>query len=106
MVCTCEAKVRELNKARSGAEKYAGFALQFWAECYGKTQSQIDALVLKKTSSECTGDQSYTGCQPADKECAGHAFTDFVYLLKPGAGKKALRLLKLPKYLCDDKNRI
>lgn len=87
LACTCEEKIKDINKARSASEKYAGFAIQFWAECYGKTQKQLDALVGRNQSKDCTGDNFYTGCHDVNEECVGHAFTDFVYRLTPLSGK-------------------
>jgi len=78
LACRCEAKARE--------RKYAGFAIHFWGECYGKTPAQLTALDKKTRSNECTGDQAYKGCSAEAKECAGHAYTDFVYKLTGGEG--------------------
>ena len=75
LACRCETEARKRSK-------YAGFAIHFWGECYGKTQAQLDAVEGSTQSNECTGDQTYTGCFEKDKECAGHAFTDFVYKLE------------------------
>lgn len=79
-----------MNKIKGESEKYTGFALHFWAECYGKTQRQIDALVGQPNSKACTGDSTFKGCLTSNKECTGHAFTDFVFKLKPIEGMYTL----------------
>ena len=74
LVCKCEKAA--LKKG------YAGFAIHFWGECYGKSMQQINALAGRKQSSQCTGDRTFTGCHAKNDECVGHAYTDFVYKIK------------------------
>ena len=66
-------------------DKFVGFAIHYWGECYGKTQADIDAIGLKKESNRCTGSQEYNGCSKNHTGCVGHHWADYVYMLSvPG----------------------
>ena len=76
MACKC-------SKAAKNAG-YAGFAMHYYGECYGRSQSQLSGLGSKGHKAEkCVGDQTYTLC---DKEkhghCTGGNFAEAVYIFK------------------------
>ena len=82
MACKCNQKAKESNNKRRLSEKFVGFAIQFWGECYGKTQAEIDAVGLKKPTNRCTGSQNYSaGCNDGHEGCVGHGDVDYIYLL-------------------------
>ena len=60
---------------------YVGFALHFFGECYGRTQSDLARFQRKAQSKRCIGDQTYTTCKDEHKECVGAAYAEYVYKL-------------------------
>eukprot|EP00112_Aurelia_sp_Birch-Aquarium-sp1_P019789 Seg4965.1 transcript_id=Seg4965.1/GoldUCD/mRNA.D3Y31 product=Hemicentin-1 protein_id=Seg4965.1/GoldUCD/D3Y31 len=87
LACKCDDEARAKNKGRKESEKYAGFALHYWGECYGKTRAQLNALMAKGESHRCTGSQKYDGCRKEHKECVGHEFAEVLYEFKAAAPK-------------------
>ena len=81
LACKC-------SKAAKNAG-YAGFAMHFYGECYGRSESQLSSLSSKgHEESKCVGDQTYTIC---DKEkhdhCTGGDFAEAIYVFKTSADK-------------------
>ena len=85
MACKCKENAKKANEGRS--DKYIGFAIHNWGECFGKTQAEIDAVGLKEQTHRCTGDQSYNGCNEEHAGCVGHDYADYIYLLSVEAEK-------------------
>ena len=63
---------------------YAGFALHFYGECYGRTQSEIDEARSKThIENKCVGDQTYTICDKSKHDhCTGIADAEAIYAIK------------------------
>ncbi|XP_065053844.1 uncharacterized protein LOC135682753 [Rhopilema esculentum] len=80
LACKCRAAA-VLANTLAGGEKYTGFALHYYGECYGRTQEDLDKYSLQEQSKRCTGDEEYNGCTEEHKECLGHEYSEFVYKL-------------------------
>ena len=93
LACKCDDAARAKNKERKESEQYAGFALHYWGECYGKTRAQLNALMAKGESHRCTGSQKYDGCRKEHNECVGHEFAEVIYEFKAAAPKGTLHFL-------------
>ena len=76
MACKCS------KLAKDGG--YAGFAMHFYGECYGRTQSKIDkALSGGHNEDKCVGDQTYTICDMHKHDhCTGKEFAEAIYAFK------------------------
>ena len=95
LACKCDDAARAKNKERKDSEQYAGFALHYWGECYGKTRAQLNALMAKGESHRCTGSQKYDGCRKEHNECVGHEFAEVIYEFKAAAPKGKLHFFHL-----------
>eukprot|EP00795_Rhopilema_esculentum_P001079 gene1079-15413_t len=76
LACKCSQKAK--------VDGYAGFAMHFWGECYGRTSAELAGLVAKSHSShKCVGNQKYTHCDVAEHEhCTGVEYAEAVYKFK------------------------
>ncbi len=85
-------------KCRDEAKKrgFAGFAMFYIGECYGRTESQIqEALSRQHMEHGCFGDQTYTKCLKGNHEhCTGSYFAEAVYSFKAsGEESKQINLI-------------
>ena len=93
IACECKSKTISANKGRQD-NKFVGFAIHNWGECFGKTQTEIDAIGLKTQTYRCTGSQDYNGCTANHAGCVGHDFADYVYMLSvPGVKGKYCKII-------------
>ncbi|XP_065063645.1 rhamnose-binding lectin-like isoform X2 [Rhopilema esculentum] len=77
LACLCSEAARAANKVRS--EPYVGFALHYYGECYGRTQTQMEALIKKDQTHRCVGNQTYTNCDATHAECVGQEYAEYIY---------------------------
>ena len=79
LACKCAKKAKE--------GEFAGFALHYWGECYGKTAAQLEALTSKSHQEHrCVGDQTYTKCViGSHAHCTGSDYAEGVYKFKEAA---------------------
>ena len=73
MACKCS------KAAKEGG--YAGFALHYYGECYGRSQNDIEEARSKKhIDDKCVGDQEYTICDKSKHDlCTGKEFAEAIY---------------------------
>ena len=76
MACKCRKAAKERG--------YAGFALNFYGECYGRTQREMEEARSKKhIESKCVGDQAYTICDTSKHDhCTGKEDGEAIYAFK------------------------
>ena len=79
MACRCGAEAKK--------QGYAGFAMHYYGECYGRTESQVNDLVSKQHKEyKCVGDQTYTKCvRGTHDHCTGLDFAEAVYSFRATA---------------------
>ena len=73
-------------KKTKESEKFVGFALHYYGECYGRTKAHVDELMGRTSQAHrCVGDQSYIKCEEDHSECTGKDFAEYVYEFKVAA---------------------
>ena len=74
LACKCAALAKELG--------FPGFGLEYYGECYAKTQEEIDALTKGADAKKhlCVGDQTYTVCEESHDFCVGKDNAQAVYV--------------------------
>lgn len=79
LACRCGAEAKK--------QGFAGFAMHYYGECYGRTSAEIEEVVSKEhIKDRCIGDQTYTDCVHGSHEhCTGGASAEAVYRFKSSA---------------------
>ena len=80
LACECA------KQAKAGG--YAGFALHYYGECYGKTNAEIKEIQTNGGHQQhlCVGDQKYDKCDTsAHDHCTGGNWAEGVYAFKAAA---------------------
>ena len=67
---------------------YAGFAMHYWGECYGRTANELNS-VSNHNEKKCVGDQTYVKCDKENHEhCTGRDYAEAVYKFQVAGRKK------------------
>ena len=76
MACKCSEAAKKAG--------FAGFAMHYYGECYGRTSSQLNELASKEHKmTKCVGDQTYTVCDKAKHDhCTGMDWAEAIYTFK------------------------
>ncbi len=80
LACECA------KQAKAGG--YAGFALHYYGECYGRTNAEIQNIQTNGGHQQhlCVGDQKYDKCDTsAHDHCTGGNYAEGVYAFKAAA---------------------
>ena len=76
LACKCSKLAKEKG--------FAGFALHYYGECYGRSAAHIEELKSKThQEGKCVGDQTYTVCNKTKHDyCTGMQRAEAVYEFK------------------------
>eukprot|EP00493_Phyllostaurus_siculus_P024290 UN24629 len=80
LACECA------KRAKAGG--YAGFALHYYGECYGRTNAEIQNIQTNGEHQQhlCVGDQTYDICNiTAHDHCTGGNYAEGIYAFKAAA---------------------
>eukprot|EP00112_Aurelia_sp_Birch-Aquarium-sp1_P004443 Seg1505.2 transcript_id=Seg1505.2/GoldUCD/mRNA.D3Y31 product=Hemicentin-1 protein_id=Seg1505.2/GoldUCD/D3Y31 len=69
---------------KAAEEGFAGFALHYWGECYGRTAKQLQNINAgNHKEKKCVGDQTYVKCDHKNHQhCTGRSSAEAIYKFK------------------------